>query len=168
MKEFSPYPLCALAAIGGGVLRIGSVALDWSTMTPELEIFALVIDFSLLFGLAGFYFANAGRLGVFGFIGSFIAALGLASITGPDGVFYGVDVYKVGAQVIGVGLLLFGVALILKNVARLAGIAWILSAAASVIGGMVGPGALGFQIAGVLFALGFIAAGASLYSMQRS
>jgi len=168
MAQFSPYPLCAVAAIGGGALRLASPFLDWSTMTPSLELFALVVDFSLLFGLAGFYFANAERLGVTGFLSSFIAALGLASITGPDGVFYGIDVYQAGAQVIGVGLLLFGVVLVAKNIARLAGAAWILSAAASVIGGALGQGALGFQIAGVLFAVGFIAAGLSLYSTQRS
>lgn len=121
MAQFSPYPLCAIAAISGGALRLASPFLDWSTMTPSLELFALVIDFSLLFGLAGFYFANAGRLGVSGFLSSFIAALGLASITGPDGVFYGIDVYQAGAQVIGIGLLFFGVVLIAKNIARLAG-----------------------------------------------
>ncbi|MFN3959912.1 MAG: hypothetical protein ACK4NP_08370 [Parvularculaceae bacterium] len=161
-RAFSPYPLAALAAIAAGALRLASPFLDWTSPTPGLEIFALIVDVGLLFGLAGFYFANAPRLGAIGLAGFIVSAAGLAAITGPDGTTFGVDIYAAGAQVIGAGLLVFSVALLMACMAPLAAFAWIAAAIVSVAGGSMGQGELAFTIAGMLFALGFIAAGADL------
>jgi hypothetical protein len=151
-----------MAAIAAGALRLGSPFLDWTSATPGLEIFALIVDLGLLFGLAGFYFANAPRLGAIGLAGFVISASGLAAITGPDGAAFGVDIYATGAQVIGAGLLVFSIALLMARTAPLAALAWIAAAIVSVAGGWMGRGDFAFTIAGTLFALGFIAAGVDL------
>jgi len=161
-REFSPYRAAALAAIAAGALRLVSPFFDWSSPTPGLEAFALVVDLGLLFGLSGFYFAKAAQLGLWGLAGYIVASAGLAVITGPDGVALGIDIYAAGVHVIGIGLLVFSVALLMAGVARLAGFAWIAAAAVSVAGGSLGQGELAFTIAGICFALGFIAAGADL------
>lgn len=161
-RGFSPYRAAALAAIGAGALRLISPFLDWSSPTSALEAYALVVDFGLLFGLSGFYFKNASRLGVLGLCGYFVASAGLAVITGPDGVAFGIDIYAAGAHVIGIGLSVFSVALLMAGVARLAAFAWIAAAVVSVAGGALGQGDISFMIAGIAFALGFIAAGVDL------
>lgn len=51
-----------------------------------LELFYLVIDVSLLFGLLALYFCQHERLGVTGLIGFVGAFIGTALIVGPDGV----------------------------------------------------------------------------------
>lgn len=161
-SAFSPYPVAAIAAIAAGALRLVSPFLDWSSPTPGLEVFALVVDLGLLFGLSGFYFAKAAQLGLWGLAGYIVAAGGLAVITGPDGVAFGLDIYAAGVHVIGIGLSVFSVALLMAGVARLAAFAWIAAAVIGSAGPALGQGDISFMIAGISFALGFIAAGVDL------
>jgi hypothetical protein len=163
--EFGPAfaRFFGLLAMAGGLTRIATTFLvNWSAGLPQTEALALAIDFALLFGLTGFYFIDAARLGPLGLVGYLIAASGIAFIFGPDGTAFGRDIYETGVTAIGIGLIILSMAMLLAGVARLAGALWIASAAASVLGGAIGRGAEGFLFAGVLFGAGFVVAGLSL------
>lgn len=154
-----------IAAIVGGVLRAGSSFIPaalWGT-DPGVELLALVIDVSLLFGLMGVFFVARARLGWAGFAAFALAETGIASIIGPDTVAFGVDTYLAGVHAISIGLALFGVVILVKRAgAAAAALCWIASLAVGAGGGAVGQGELGFLLGGLLFALGFVAAGIEL------
>ena len=158
--DAAPFRLFGALALLGGAARIATTFLvDWSQPTRMTEVIALAIDFCLLFGLAGFYFANAARLGFIGLVGFLVAASGIALIFGPDGVAFGLDIYETGVGFIAIGLVVLSVAQGLAGVARPAAALWTLSAAAGVGGAFVDRAAEGFAVAGVLFGLGFMAVG---------
>lgn len=88
---------------------------------------------------------------------------GIASIIGPDSVTFGVDTYVAGVHAISIGLALLGVVMLLKRAGTTAAaICWVLSLAVGAGGGAVGQAELGFLLGGLLFALGFVAAGIEL------
>ncbi len=161
--EIMPYQrLFGVAAIIGGALRMGGNFIPWRAGDPALEAFAATIDLLLIFGLSGLYFQNASRLGALGLIGFVITISGLAFITGPDGVFHGIDIYSTGVVVIGAGLVILSLSLLKNAIASPAAIAWIGAAATQVGGWTFGAPALGFLAAGFLFGLGFVFAGFAL------
>lgn len=164
-KAFAPpfARVFGLLAIAGGLARIATTFLvGWSAGSAQAEALALAIDFALLFGLTGFYFANAARLGLIGLAGYLLAASGIAFIFGPDGAAFGIDVYQTGVMAIGIGLIILSIPMLISGVARPAAALWIASAASSILGDVIGRGAEGFALAGVLFGAGFAAAGWSL------
>ncbi len=159
--------LGAIAALVGGTLRFGSSFIPWVEGSVPLESFYFVIDVALLFGLITIYLACADRLGWLGLSGFVIAAIGQAAIIGPDHVPFGIDVYVVGAQVIVIGLLLLSADMLRKGVypAWVAGL-WIAVPIVSLGLGVLDPTPYGwgYFLGGMLFSLGFIAAGLALLS----
>ena len=89
-----------VAAVLGGLLRIGSAFVPWTPGSAALELFYFVIDVLLLFGLMGVYLAHREQLGIFGFFPFVVAETGIASIVGPDATVFGVDTYASGVVVI--------------------------------------------------------------------
>lgn len=160
MRDGSLLRVLSSAAVLGGALRIGSAFIPWTPNVAWLEAFYLVIDVLLLFGLMGFYFAHRARLGVFGFIAFVVAESGIAAILGPDGVAFGVDVYATGVLVITIGLTLLSLATLITRAAPWwIAACWIGSTLAGVGGSLTGQAELGFFAGGILFGLGFVAAG---------
>lgn len=160
---FRPRRFFGVLAIAAGAARIATTFLvDWSRPSLPLEAVALAVDFGLLFGLTGFYFANVDRLGLVGLLGYLCAASGVAFIFGPDGEAYGVDIYRTGVAVIGVGLFILAIPMALAGVARVAAAMWIAAVLVTLGGDVVGRAAEGFALAGVFFGAGFVAAGATL------
>lgn len=159
-----------VAAIVGGALRAGSSFIPaalWGT-DPRVELLALATDVALLFGLMGVYFAARERLGWVGFAAFALAATGIASIIGPDTVAFGVDTYLAGVHAISVGLALLGLVMLVRRAGTAAAaICWVLSLAVGAGGGAVGQAELGFLLGGLLFALGFVAAGIELVLPNR-
>jgi len=150
-------------AIVGGALRIASAFIPWTPDVAWLEALYFAIDTSLLFGLMGAYFAHRVRLGVLGLVTFAIAATGIASIVGPDTTAFGIDTYQAGVAVISVGLSLLGVVMLFRRAGRpIAPLCWVASTAAGVGGGAIGHADLGFLAGGLLFGLGFVAAGLDL------
>lgn len=165
MNDTELHRALGVSAIIGGLLRAGSSfvpAALWGT-DPRIEVLALVIDVALLFGLMGVFFAARARLGWAGFAAFALAETGIASIIGPDTAAFGVDTYLAGVHAISIGLAVLGVVMLVKRAgAAAAALCWIASLVVGAVGGAVGQGELGFLLGGLLFALGFVAAGIEL------
>jgi hypothetical protein len=165
MNDTALLRALGIAAIGGGVLRTASAFIPWEPWgtDPRVEVLSIVIDVALLFGLMGVYFAARERLGWFGFAAFALAATGIASIIGPDTVAFGIDTYLAGVHAISIGLALLGVQMLLRRAGTAASaVCWIASVVVGAGGGAIGQGELGFLLGGILFGLGFVAAGISL------
>lgn len=152
------------AAVLGGALRTGSSFIPWDG-SAEIEALAFVIDVALLFGLMGIYLAARGRVGWFGFAAFALAEAGVASIVGPDTQAFGIDTYQAGVVAISVGLAALGVAMLATRAGfAVTSICWIASLIVGAGGGAIGQGTLGILVGGILFGLGFVAAGLRLVS----
>ena len=163
MSDVALLRILGIAAVLGGLLRIGSAFVPWAPDVAWLEALYLVIDVLLLFGLMGVYFAYRALIGVFGFIAFVIAEGGIASIVGPDTVAFGIDTYQAGVLVITAGLTLFAIQLLVTRAGPMwAPLAWIASAVIGVGVTAGGNPALGFHLGGVLFGLGFVLAGVAM------
>jgi hypothetical protein len=163
MNDAALFRLAGLAAVVAGALRIGTSFLTWDPAAAWQELLATGIDVLLLFGFMGIYLAHRAALGWLGLVAFVLAETGIGSIIGPDTVAFGVDTYQAGVVAISIGLALFAtVMLVRRSGSAAAAICWILSLAVGVGGGFVGQGAFGFFLGGILFGLGFVAAGISL------
>ena len=151
------------AAVLGGAMRIAMAFVPWAPGVAWLEAVAFAIDVLLLFGLMGVYVVHRAALGWFGFAAFVLAETGIASIVGPDTVAFGIDTYLAGVHAIAVGLALLGAVMLSVRVEIMAGACWIASLVVGLAGGLIGQGAAGFLIGGILFGLGFVAAGLSLW-----
>ena len=159
--------LGGLAAILAGVLRTGSSFIPYSTSKPGagLELFYLVIDALILFGLLGIYAYQHEKVGVTGFLGFLPALIGTAIIAGPDGAIGGVDMYVAGSMLITFGLTVFSIScLMARSLPLLAPLLWILSTVVGVGGFLIKGPAVMFIIAGLAFGLAFIVAGIKVWS----
>lgn len=164
MNDVLLFRVLGLAAIAGGGLRIASAFVPWAPNLAWLEAFYLVIDLLLLLGLMGFYFACRARLGVMGFIAFAISESGIAFILGPDGVAFGIDIYATGVLVITIGLTLLSLAILARRGAPWwIAASWIGAAVAGAGGAAAGQAELGFFAGGILFGLGFVAAGVATF-----
>ncbi len=153
------FRAAAFAALTGGALRIASTFIPYAAENATLEALYALIDACLLMGLIGVYAAYASVLGRVGFAGFVAAALGVASIVGPDAMTFGVDWYAVGASVFVIGLALLAVQMLRARVAAGAALAW-LGAFASALAVPLTPYA--FASAGLLLGLGYVLAGLAL------
>jgi hypothetical protein len=154
-----------LSAVLGGVLRTAAAFIPWDAWgsDPHIEVLSIVIDVAVLFGLMGVYFANRARLGWFGFAAFALAEIGIASIIGPDTIAFGIDTYQAGVAAISTGLALLSVAMLVKRAgSAAAAVCWIASLIVGAGGSTVGQGEFGFFLGGILFGLGFVAAGIAL------
>lgn len=164
MRDEQLLRVLGAAAILGGALRTGSSFIPWDG-SAGIEALALVIDVALLFGLMGIYLGVRGRVGWFGLAAFALAETGVASIVGPDTQAFGIDTYQAGVVAISVGLAALGVAMLLTRAGfAVTSICWIASLIVGVAGGAIGQGALGILVGGILFGLGFVAAGLRLVS----
>src|SRR5262245_34760419 len=152
------------AAVLGGLLRVVSAFIPWRPDSAPLELFYLVIDLALLFGLMGIYLAHRSRLGVLGFAGFVIAESGIASIVGPDTTSFGINGYAVGVVLIMSGLALLSIAMLVRREGSPWGPAcWLGAIVVGGIGAAAGRADLGFAGGGIAFGLGFVVAGAALW-----
>ena len=166
MSTSSLLRLGGLAAIIAGLLRSGASFLPYrQPPTTAEELFYLVIDLSILFGILGIYGyqrAGAGRTGFFGFV---LAVIGTAMITGPDGTLGGVQEYVVGALVISMGLVFLAIgSWRAGKLPRYVPVLWIASTAVGIGGFAFGGPPMLLTIAGLAFGAGFIGAGVKIVS----
>ena len=115
MTDRNLLRVLGVAAMLGGSLRIASAFVRWRPGSATLELFYLLIDLLLLFGLMGAYLAHRSRLGIFGFVGFVVAEAGIASIVGPDATVFGIDTYATGVVVIMTGLTMLSVQMLAAN-----------------------------------------------------
>jgi hypothetical protein len=93
----------------------------------------------------------------------------VASIVGPDGTLYGVNLYQVGGGLLALGLAILGVAQLRADIGRRASsIAWIVAfvgALATTVPGLRGPA---FIVTGVAFGFAFVAGGVELWTASSA
>jgi hypothetical protein len=153
--------LAGVAALAGAGLRIGAAfpALKIPALNGELLYFT--VDLLLTLGLVGLFAGLAGFrtwLGSLGFAG---AIAGFELIRTGDRLG-GAEAYQRGSAILALSLAIAGVALARSpGVGRYAGAAWIASLAVG-LAGTVFHWAQGFQVASLLFCLGFGLGGAGL------
>jgi hypothetical protein len=162
MDDRTLYRLVGAAAVLGGAMRIATSFVPWDG-SAAIEAVALAIDVLLLFALMGIYLAHRAALGWAGLVAFAVAETGIASIVGPDTQAFGIDTYLAGVHAIAIGLALLGAVMLVRRAGTTAAaVCWVLSLIVGAGGGVVGQGDLGFLLGGLLFALGFVAAGIGL------
>jgi hypothetical protein len=150
------------AAVLGGSLRIAAAFVPYTPQSTALEAFYAVIDVSLLFGLTAIYLREAEALGWPGLAAFAVSFVGLASIVGPDTTMFGIDWYQFGSAVTAVALAALGATLLVARRMIAASLCWIATPFVSVLA----PPEFGTQAAGVLFGVGFVAAGVNLLNRK--
>ena len=157
--------LSGLAAIVAGTLRSAASFLPYSEPTVIREILYFTIDIFILFGVLGIFLYQNAEVGKPGFLGFLLAVTGTAIIVGPDSTLSGIPLYETGAFTLSVGLSLLAVGS--WNAGRLpkyASACWIVSTSFGVGGALVGGTDFLTVLAGLAFGIGFIGAGARIWS----
>lgn len=150
----------ALAAVVAGILRVVSGLVPATGARDGLEWFYLVIDTLLMFGVIAVYSYQHEESGVCGLVGFVLAVIGIESIGGPDGKIGIVDVYTAGTSVIGIGMAFLAVgSWVAGRLPRYVPVLWMLSTGMGVVAVFANMSGVEFQIAGMLFGLGFVGAG---------
>ncbi|MFN4023543.1 MAG: hypothetical protein ACK4MQ_01815 [Hyphomonas sp.] len=154
-------PAGALAALLAGAARIaaGVWPLESGTMLAEAVYGA--IDFGFLFALATLFLATYDRLGWRGWPSFLLATLGAAILVGPNGTAGGVSGFVLGAGALLVGLSSLGILLLWRD-RRFAvpGAAWVCALVLALTGQP--------DIAGIVLAAGFVAAGVILLRREQA
>lgn len=152
----------AVAAITAGLLRatdpfLGAAHLAGATQ----QQLWFVIDVLLLFGATGIYLANRAT-GLGGFIGYLVFVLGILEVRSTGVSFFGFGGYQAGATVALFGIALFALSLLLRRAQIAAAGLWLASLAAGLASRSGIGAAYLVALSGILFGLGFIAAGVAL------
>lgn len=153
-----------LAAIVAGILR--GVISFFSSPTPgvAVELFYLLIDIFIIFGVMGLYGFQHQESGLWGFFGFLLTIIGIGIIR--TGSVSGVNMYPIGALIFVVGLSSFAVGCWTANKLPLwISILWLLSTLIGCIGYFVPSLNLLFTTSGVLFGIGFASAGFKIWSV---
>lgn len=155
--------LSAAAAILGGGLRVFDAFLNGADIHMQ-QVAYFVTDAMLVLGLCGIYSSRSNRLGLSGLLGFVASIMGILMVRS-----FGQGAYLVGASVTSLGVVAISVAMLARAAfPKSAPILWI----ASLIVGVIGLLPLGINwgvtLAGVIFGLGFIAAGISLWPARAS
>lgn len=158
--------LGAAAAIAAGGLRIAASFIAYSDPTTVAqEIFYLVIDLCILYGILAVYFFQRVEIGSLGFAGFLLAVSGGAIIVGPDGSIGDVSMYQLGSASLLLGLTLISVAgWRAARLPRYALASWILSTVFAIVGSLPGASAMLILLAGLAFGVGFVGAGVRIWS----
>ena len=154
------YRVLGVAAVAGGSLRIVSSFTGSVLSATVLDQLYFATDVLLMLGIAGWYFSRAERLGTPGITGLVVSVFALsmirsASLFGPHG-------YMQGAALLLAGLIVMNLLTLFRRDGTIVPtVLWLVSL---VVAGMAflasGPLA---AVAGVLFGLGFVAAGIELW-----
>lgn len=153
-----------LAAIIAGILR--GVSSFFSSPAPgaTIELFYLLTDIFIIFGVMGLYGFQHHESGLWGFFGFLLAIIGIGVIR--TGSISGVTMYPIGALIFVSGLSSFAVGCWIANKLHpWISILWLLSSLVGCIGYFVPGLNLLFAISGVLFGIGFSGAGFKLWSV---
>lgn len=162
------YRLSGLAALLGGLGRMAS-ALTLPLNQIALETLWTGIDVLLTLGLIGIYLARAPRLGLLGLTAFVLAIASLSFIGGPDADVFGFSTYEQGAAALAISMVGLALAWVRANERPLlAPFAWFASVIAiGAFSALPAPlPSFGFPAAGVLFGVGFAAAGWDLLRRQ--
>jgi len=159
--------LSGIAAFAAGTLRIvATLAGDRGGDVSELLY--LSVDLCLVFAIPGIYLSRHAQLGPAGFAGFLLALAGAASLVGPDGSLFGIDLYRLGGLFLMLGLGLLAHAQLAAQVQRhRSSICYLVTLLATM--GAVSSTARWLSLAaGICFGITFIAFGLELRREART
>jgi len=150
----------AASAIAGGALRIVDSFTGAVFSAHTLEWFYFATDVFLMLGLVGWYVSRFETLGVPGMAGFVVAVFGILVIR--SALLFGQRGYMLGAAMFLAGLIVMHLPSFIRREGEMAPpILWLVAAFVAAIAYFAyGPLAVP---AGVIFGLGFVAAGWSLW-----
>ena len=155
--------ISAIAAIAGGLLRAADpffAALHLNNATLQQIWFA--IDLLLLIGVSGIYLAEANRLTIIGLVAVLVFLFGILLVRSAGVTVLGLGGYQTGAAVALIGISVLALLMLLRRVQIVASLLW-LAALATGLASRAGIGATYLvALSGLLFGLGFAAAGVGL------
>jgi hypothetical protein len=160
MSKNTLLRLSAVTAIVGGALRVADSFITAVATVPIQRVAYFVTDLMLACGLCGIYLSRRNRLGLAGLLGFAASITGILMVRS-----FGQAAYLVGATVTLLGIVVISVAILARDAfPKSAPILWIASLIAGVIGLLPFGINWGVTVAGVIFGLGVIAAGISLFA----
>ena len=167
MSKTSLVSLGGIAAVLAGILR-GIVSFI-PAITPDvaLQLLYILTDIFILLGIFALYGVQYRETGKLGFLGFLIAVVGILVIRSSKAIT-GVNLYPAGSLIFSLGLIILGIRLWLANVLPIWVVGlWSLSVLAGIIVYFVPSFDLLFVVAGLMFAIGFAAAGIKLQSVAK-
>jgi len=155
--------LSAVAAVLSGGLRVADAFLP-AGVDAQLQQFAyFATDLMFIFALCGIYLTRSHRLGLIGLLGFASSITGLLVVRS-----FGAGAYLLGATVTLLGVVAMGVVMLVRKAfPKWAPILWITSLIVGVVGLLPAGKNFGVTLAGVIFGIGFVAAGISLLGEAR-
>ena len=152
-----------LAAILAGLLR-GIASFTPTTASVGLQIFYLTIDVLLLLGAIDVYAFQRQETGRWGFIGFLLALIGAGLLLGHDVVNAVAFLYPVAAFLFAVGISVLAIRSWAANMLpRWVSTLLITSTVIGILGFVVKGVDVLFVISGVIFGIGFIGAGLTVW-----
>ena len=152
--------IAAAMAVGGGALRVADALLTGHFSGAALEPVYFLTDVLFLGGLLGLYLPRRAVLGGAGLASFATAAIGFLIIRSAS--LFGAVGYVLGAPTVLLGTTALGVLLAIKGRQRVAAGIWLGALAVAIGGSCCMPAVREFDTAGILYGLGFMAAGIAL------
>ena len=167
MSKASLVSLGGIAAVLAGILRGIASFIPATTPDVALQVFYILTDVFILLGVFALYGVQYKDTGKSGFLGFLIAVVGILVIRSSRAIT-GVNLYPAGSLIFSLGLIILGIRLWLTNVlpSWIVGL-WSLSVLVGIIEYFVPSLGLLFVVAGLMFAIGFGAAGIKLQSVAK-
>lgn len=168
MSKASLIGLGGIAAILAGILRGVASFIPDTTYELALQLLYFSTDVFILLGTIAFYGIQHKETGKLGLLGFLIAIVGILLIRSSKAIT-GVNLYPAGALIFSLGLSILGIRLWLAKVLPIWIIGlWVLSILVGVIVYFVPWLNFLFVISGLMFAVGFAAAGIKLWSAAKA
>jgi hypothetical protein len=156
------FPLAGIAAIIGGLMRLAEPLGSMWLPPGELSVFYFAIDVFLLLGLTGIYSRWSASLGWAGLVAFLLCFIGLLVIRS-----YGSSAYILGAGMFSFGLASMGALLLRTAFPKYIAGLWIASFIVGLTSLALPQARWPILTAGILFSLGFIAAGIAMAGSRR-
>ncbi len=167
MSKASLVYLGGIAAVLAGILRGIASFIPATTPGVALQLLYILTDIFILLGIFALYSVQYKETGKLGFLGFLIAVVGILVIRSSKAIT-GVDLYPAGSLIFSLGLIILGIRLWRANVLSswIVGL-WSLSVLVGIIVYFAPSLDLLFIVAGLMFAIGFAAAGIKLQSIAQ-
>ncbi|HXD09803.1 MAG TPA: hypothetical protein VN653_07060 [Anaerolineales bacterium] len=168
MSKASLVSLGGIAAVLAGILRGIASFIPATTSDVVLQLLYMLTDLFILLGIFALYGIRYKEAGKLGFLGFLFALVGILVIRSSKAIT-GVNLYPTGSLIFSLGLIVLGIRLWLANVlpSWVVGL-WSLSVFVGIIAYFVPSLDWLFVVAGLLFAIGFAAAGSKLRSFAAT
>ena len=154
---------CGLAAVLAGILRL-IASFTPTAASVGIQIWYFAIDVLLLLGIVGVYEFQKQETGRWGFFGFLLALIGAGLLIGHDVDNAIVLIYPVAAFLFAVGISVLAIRSWAANtLPRWASALLITSTVIGILGFVVGGFDILFVISGVIFGIGFIGAGLTVW-----